>query len=62
MRLIHRLLLCAVALMALTASLAVIPGESIARTPGTLRFVPLIQLGPHVPSSVITSHGECSRT
>jgi len=57
MRLIHRLLLCAVALMALTASLAVIPGESIARTPGTLRFVPLIQLGPHVPSSVITSHG-----
>ena len=57
MRLIHRRLVRAVALMALTASLAIIPGGSIAPSPGTLRFVPLIQLGPHVPSSVIASHG-----
>src|SRR5437667_11422510 len=57
MRLIHRRLVRAVALMALTASLAIIPGGSIASSPGTLRFVPLIHVGPHVPSSVITSHG-----
>jgi len=50
-------LLRAVALIGLIASLAILPGGSIASSPGTLRFVPLIHVGPHVPSSVITSHG-----
>src|SRR2546430_13242026 len=57
MRLIHRRLLRAVALIGLIASLSILPGGSIASSPGTLRFVPLIHVGLHVPSSVITSHG-----
>ena len=56
MRLIHRRLLRAVALIGLTLSLAILPGGPIASSPGTLRFVPLIQVGP-TSSSVITSVG-----
>src|ERR1700757_1067006 len=49
-------LLCAVAIIGLTASLGIPPG-GVPPSPGALRFVPLIHVGPHVPSSVITSHG-----
>lgn len=57
MQLIHRRLLCAVALIGLTAGIPIPPGGSSSLSSGTLQFVPLIQVGPHVPSSVITSRG-----
>jgi len=40
-----------------TADAAVPLKQSSATSPGVLQFVPLIQVGPHVPSSVIASHG-----
>jgi len=53
---IYRRLLWAVALIVLTASVP-IPRRSTPSSSGPLQFVPLIQLGPHVPSSAITSRG-----
>ena len=53
----NRNTLLIVALIALTTSLAIPPEESVTSSPSGLRFVPLIQVGPHVPSSVITSRG-----
>jgi subtilase family serine protease len=52
----HRRLLFAIALLGLTAGLTTHVGP-IATSSGVLRFVPLIQVGPHVPSSAITSRG-----
>jgi subtilase family serine protease len=40
-----------------TASAAISGKGSKAASPGVLEFLPLIQVGPHVPSSVIASRG-----
>jgi subtilase family serine protease len=58
MRLISRRLFLTMALAGLTSALA-FPGGSMAASSGALRFVPLIQVGPHVPKSVLTSPSGC---
>lgn len=46
-----------IALMVLLFSCSAWSQSANASSPGTLSFVPLIQVGPHVPNSVVSSHG-----
>jgi subtilase family serine protease len=54
---LHRRLLWAVALIALTAGVPIPRRGSTSLSSSPLHFVPLIQVGPHVPSSAIISRG-----